>query len=780
MSIPEAYRTATGARLVLLWHWLEIEGLPYAYGNFAAGAGLFAGRSSPLLGVKPWSTQVPAGFDQKVEPLEGRASIGQLRYELLDRDGTLVSDLGLAVGRRDNLLTPTTEIAAEATSFAVAQTPDPTAYPTTGGVVYVGRETILYASRIGSTFSGLTRGAYGSKAQAHGTGSPISHYPRFLGGRNAVVRYYLGDSEPSNSTHDAASIARMSGVVAGCVQSRGATCFELTIDSVDRKISGWLGVDRKRMIFDGGLQGTLGWGMPDAFGVFEPEGDDDVVSPVPGELALSNGLSDVTRGGTLAGWNHAQGRGAAFFVRVDDELLLIKPRFSHNSGRFFDVLARGLWGTPVQQHHTGAEVREVMPIAWDDAKADDPVLKYLPWTSDHPIDIALQIITSTGAGTNGPYDTLPARWGMGVPVTYLDLEEIERVRDREIPWLRVAGVVTEPVDLREWLAREIYQVFGLFAVSKLNGVYSIRRLAPPMPLDEPAELSHREMVTAPQWDSNLANVVGQVIYRFDHDPLAGEHRDAHQTVFQEAQALYNGVFGTVERESSLLRSGAAGRVPSFPHLPGGAHAWAADQTGWWQAWWERPPPVIDVRCTWEQHLLEPGDLVSLSSSVLPDTEAGSLGINWKTCVVIGKKPNDAQGFVDLQLLQMGLHSSGLRHIAPSARVVSWDEKEQTLIVEADAFAAPGMTDTQFFAVEYQVRICSPNLAERSAPVRIAEIPDATRVVLVGKPDRTPQPGDILRFSSYVDAIKEQRACYCFRADSNRLLGGADPAHELRP
>jgi hypothetical protein len=33
----------------------------------------------------------------------------------------------------------------------------------------------------------------------------------------------------------------------------------------------------------------------------------------------------------------------------------------------------------------------------------------------HPIDILRKILTSTGAGTNGSFDTLPASWGLGIP-----------------------------------------------------------------------------------------------------------------------------------------------------------------------------------------------------------------------------------------------------------------------------------------------------------------------------------------------------------------------------
>jgi hypothetical protein len=39
---------------------------------------------------------------------------------------------------------------------------------------------------------------------------------------------------------------------------------------------------------------------------------------------------------------------------------------------------------------------------------------------DHPIVIALQVLTSTGGGANGSWDVLPTAWGLAVPVGYVD------------------------------------------------------------------------------------------------------------------------------------------------------------------------------------------------------------------------------------------------------------------------------------------------------------------------------------------------------------------------
>lgn len=47
----------------------------------------------------------------------------------------------------------------------------------------------------------------------------------------------------------------------------------------------------------------------------------------------------------------------------------------------------------------------------------------------HPITISRQLLTSTGAGTNGGDDVLPETWGMGVPVEWIDHADMNEFRD---------------------------------------------------------------------------------------------------------------------------------------------------------------------------------------------------------------------------------------------------------------------------------------------------------------------------------------------------------------
>lgn len=52
-------------------------------------------------------------------------------------------------------------------------------------------------------------------------------------------------------------------------------------------------------------------------------------------------------------------------------------------------------------------------------------VKEVLFVEDHPLRVALKMLASTGDGSNGPYDTLPASWGFGLPEWAFDAADTE-------------------------------------------------------------------------------------------------------------------------------------------------------------------------------------------------------------------------------------------------------------------------------------------------------------------------------------------------------------------
>jgi hypothetical protein len=77
-------------------------------------------------------------------------------------------------------------------------------------------------------------------------------------------------------------------------------------------------------------------------------------------------------------------------------------------------------------------------VAWDettetyvssDANADTAsIVSEVAYLAGHPLDIVRWLLLSTGAGTNGAYDTLPTSWSWGIPQDLVDIEDIQGVR----------------------------------------------------------------------------------------------------------------------------------------------------------------------------------------------------------------------------------------------------------------------------------------------------------------------------------------------------------------
>jgi hypothetical protein len=76
--------------------------------------------------------------------------------------------------------------------------------------------------------------------------------------------------------------------------------------------------------------------------------------------------------------------------------------------RFTGCSAAGQFGTTAAVAASGKAVAEVAYIG------------------DHPIDVAGKILASTGAGTNGAYDSLPSSWGLAFPHLSIDRGDMVR------------------------------------------------------------------------------------------------------------------------------------------------------------------------------------------------------------------------------------------------------------------------------------------------------------------------------------------------------------------
>ena len=89
------YSTAVASRTRgALALWLEIEGLPYAYGTVSKDSSWFSGRAaaSRFEGIRSWFAkgQLPTLPPQELDHLEGAVGGGALTLQIVDVDGSHV------------------------------------------------------------------------------------------------------------------------------------------------------------------------------------------------------------------------------------------------------------------------------------------------------------------------------------------------------------------------------------------------------------------------------------------------------------------------------------------------------------------------------------------------------------------------------------------------------------------------------------------------------------------------------------------------------------------
>ena len=114
MPLPAAFTTELAKDLVLPRFYLEIEGLPFAYGNFGETSGWYLTRTETEQrdGVRDVMLGVPQGVEQEARPLDGDTSIGQMTLRFVADDptdtarpfGRTMLELHSNVGRIDKLL----------------------------------------------------------------------------------------------------------------------------------------------------------------------------------------------------------------------------------------------------------------------------------------------------------------------------------------------------------------------------------------------------------------------------------------------------------------------------------------------------------------------------------------------------------------------------------------------------------------------------------------------------------------------------------------------------
>lgn len=777
--------------------WVEIEGLPYAYGNASKDSTWFTPRADTaqeFLGIRPWFTRdtMPSLPPQNLDHIEGTVSGGSLRLSIDDIDGSLTALT--AASRTDDLLRLWQDVDYDDDPLHVIG--DNSGWPSSG-TAYVRYETITYGSKTASTatvpgtIATLTRGRYRSRAVSHdggvltsssvdnstdraSVGAAVTPYPLRLEGRR--VWLYVGYSPTT---------------IADC------TCL-------------WSGVIEEVGFEDDALQ-TMTLSCSQAFGELQEgvcadlgsfgapmrEGDQVEWFVAGRTQALANDFRDFEKYSfrgrpwrTVTATDTSDKR-RTFLV---DGWQVLRLRSNFTSVPFSQVDASAATSrydysnvteNPVSGGTVNSIAKEVVLIT--DGGQEPFTATRGSAATNHPLLVLLQFLMSgQGNTTGGVYDTLPPGFGLAMDPERVDVDGIAALID-ETPDLRVYRVIDQPIeDFGEWARTVLLKPFGFYLRASLGNRLGVGRMAPPGPdnranavtIDINAGGIHRAGLG--NWRRDVNDVVSTIRVLSGEQPTKDGFRSINTGTLQltspdgrlirldypKARTIevdFGGMsgYGAVEENAGKIFSYAVQIAARF----------------------SAPPALVDVTVGLGHALREVGEFVALTHVRIPSQFSATRGVAAQLWEIVGRRVDIGRAEVVLTLRQTNVAQLETRYLAPAMLIDTKDSPTEFGIAQA-YYVASGQNATDAFAAGDYVRVYDPNdLSDRLTVRRIVGITGA----VVELDDGTDvNGGDIIIHADYAEwdigVSDPATKSVAFRASGAETLtdsaANTDVPHEL--
>jgi hypothetical protein len=289
------------------------------------------------------------------------------------------------------------------------------------------------------------------------------------------------------------------------------------------------------------------------------------------------------------------------------------------------VVLNGNGATPSQTHQAGATV-------------DNYVL-----FQGNPITIMLQIIMSTGTGSNWSgtgtnYDVLPASQGIGVPLNLVNISNFVAQGSTYISWFYFSQYFKTQINALQFFQTHFYQQCQCFLFTNKSGQLDIKFVYFPIPTSSYVQIDDTNIIGIPQFDASLQtgnNFVNEVDVCWDYQPVPDYYVNENITIGNVSQQTYEeSAIEEVDCQfvSSYYRGGMiSNRITNIMLNLYGS-----------------PLPVIVCKCFSQLQTVNPGDTVLLASSQVPNLNTGLRGGS-VFCMCIASAPDFTSDTVTLTL-----------------------------------------------------------------------------------------------------------------------------------
>lgn len=323
------------------------------------------------------------------------------------------------------------------------------------------------------------------------------------------------------------------------------------------------------------------------------------------------------------------------YLRIDDEVI----SYTGTTPITFTGCLRGQLGTVAATHDSGAQITNLVHL------------------QGNPLTLALQIMMSTGTGSNGDYDVLPACAGLGIDQALVAIDKFTTQRDQWLSYFVFQFEESERVDGKTFLEEQIYTFCNSYPVVDNYGRLSIKVYGPPLPNQIQQELNNSHLVSPPVFAGSVFDryFFNEVDLSYDYDFISQEF--ASRTLYDDpaSQAIFDDV-ATRTLTSRGIRTGnmAQAKIDNFALR--------------FLKRFAIPSPILQARVLYSRRLLEASDIVPLTSDTIPNLATGKMGVDNVLMEIIGIEPDDLNGIQTYTLLNTG-YSYGRKYaaISPSAQ-----------------------------------------------------------------------------------------------------------------
>jgi hypothetical protein len=199
------------------------------------------------------------------------------------------------------------------------------------------------------------------------------------------------------------------------------------------------------------------------------------------------------------------------YVKVEDEIM--GPVASITATTIvIESGGRGAFGTTAATHASGNDVNENIVI-----------------NNVSAVSLILQLLTSTGDGTNGTYDVLPSHIGFGIDEDLVDVTTFETERDTFFFIDNVSFFIDDTIkEGKQWIEEQLLRLLGAYIITLGNGKLSFRVYHQQGNVIH--SLTEDNMELRPVMNLLLPTINNQVLVYYSKRPDNGEYRELYERI----------------------------------------------------------------------------------------------------------------------------------------------------------------------------------------------------------------------------------------------------------